>query len=64
MFEEMNQFRCPSCNKLLFLYRLKGTLRIEVRCTRCNRLAILELENMWGSISPLKAINHILDNKD
>jgi len=46
MFEEMNQFRCPSCNKLLFLYRLKGTLKIEVRCTRCNKLAILELENM------------------
>jgi len=46
MFEEMNQFRCPSCNKLLFRYKLKGSLRIEVKCTRCTQVATLIIERV------------------
>lgn len=45
MFENMDQFRCPMCNKLLFRYKLKGSLKVEVRCTRCNKIATLTVEN-------------------
>lgn len=40
-FEEMDQFRCPTCNKLLFRYRLKGHLEAQVKCTRCNSISAL-----------------------
>lgn len=41
MLENMNQFRCPSCNKLLFRYKLKGSLKVEVKCIRCRRISTL-----------------------
>lgn len=44
MFENMNDFRCPRCNKLLFRYRLKGSLEVQVKCTRCNTIAVLKEE--------------------
>lgn len=40
-FESMEQFRCPTCNKLLFRYKLKGSLVIEVKCTRCSNISNL-----------------------
>lgn len=41
----MNEFRCPQCNKLLFKYKLKGSLKIEVKCTRCYGVANLVVES-------------------
>ncbi|KRQ86018.1 Mu-like prophage protein Com [Caloramator mitchellensis] len=41
MLENMDDFRCPKCNKLLFKYRLKGSLAVEVKCTRCSVIATL-----------------------
>lgn len=40
-FNEMDQFRCPTCSKLLFKYRLKGNLEVQVKCTRCSTIATL-----------------------
>lgn len=45
MFENMNDFRCPRCNKLLFRYKLKGSLEVQVKCTRCNTIAVLKEMN-------------------
>lgn len=36
MLENMNEFRCPKCQKLLFKYKLKGELNLEIKCTRCR----------------------------
>jgi phage FluMu protein Com len=49
---DMNEFRCPECNKLIFKYRLKGSLMLEVKCTRCNKIASLAIGRMaslWES---------------
>lgn len=42
MFDNMNDFRCPRCNKLLFKYKLKGNLWVEIKCLRCNTMAVLK----------------------
>jgi phage FluMu protein Com len=36
-FKKMEEFRCPACNKLIFKYRLKGLLSLEIKCARCNK---------------------------
>ncbi|MCY6372420.1 hypothetical protein [Clostridium ganghwense] len=41
MAEDKNQFRCPQCNKLLFMYEVKGSLKIEIKCNRCRRVSTL-----------------------
>ncbi|WDU82309.1 Com family DNA-binding transcriptional regulator [Caloramator sp. Dgby_cultured_2] len=43
MLENMDDFRCPKCNKLLFKYKLKGELVAQVKCTRCKTLASLQV---------------------
>jgi phage FluMu protein Com len=40
-FNEMEEFRCPTCNKLFFKYRLKGSLIVQVKCTRCANVTNL-----------------------
>jgi phage FluMu protein Com len=49
MFDSFNEFRCPACNKLIFKYRLKGSLSVEVKCTRCNKVASLVIGRMVSS---------------
>jgi len=44
MFEVINKFRCPSCNKLFFKYKLKGSLKVEIKCTRCSEKSTLIIE--------------------
>ncbi|WP_168198318.1 hypothetical protein [Crassaminicella thermophila] len=38
MLENMNEFRCEKCKKLLFKYKLSGHMKIDVKCTRCRYL--------------------------
>ena len=45
MSDLMKEYRCPVCNKLLFKYKLKGNLKVEVKCTRCNRISTLIIES-------------------
>lgn len=40
-FNEMEEFRCPTCNKLFFKYKLKGSLVVQVKCTRCANVTNL-----------------------
>lgn len=51
-FEE---FRCPVCNKLLFKYRLKGSLSLEIKCTRCDNNISIILEEATGTNEDLQA---------
>ncbi|QAT40869.1 Com family DNA-binding transcriptional regulator [Clostridium sp. JN-9] len=44
MLENMNEFRCLECNKLLFKYKLKGSLKVQVKCTRCGCITNLTIE--------------------
>ena len=39
--KDMEEFRCPTCNKLFFRYKLKGSLTLEVKCTRCSNISNL-----------------------
>ncbi|MDP4143227.1 MAG: hypothetical protein Q8936_01915 [Bacillota bacterium] len=48
MFENYDEFRCPSCNKLFFKYKLKGSLRVEIKCTRCSKITNLIIEKGKG----------------
>ena len=50
MYENMNEFRCPTCNKLLFKYRLKGAMTIEIKCTRCGNFSKSNIDNLGKSI--------------
>jgi phage FluMu protein Com len=43
MLENMNEFRCPKCNRLFFRFKLKGDLFLEVRCNRCKQNTTLIL---------------------
>jgi phage FluMu protein Com len=43
-FSEMEQFRCPTCSKLLFKYRLRGNIEIQIKCTRCSSIATLIID--------------------
>jgi phage FluMu protein Com len=54
-FKEMKQFRCPTCNKLLFKYRLKGSLSLEIKCTRCDNNISIILEEATGTNEDLQA---------
>lgn len=47
MLENMNEFRCPNCNKLFFKYRVKGSLTVEVKCTKCNQISTLIVDKGW-----------------
>lgn len=49
-FEEMQMFRCPKCNKLVFKYKLKGWLSVEIKCSRCNTNFSAILEETTGTI--------------
>ncbi|WP_242852172.1 Com family DNA-binding transcriptional regulator [Clostridium carboxidivorans] len=44
-FSEMDQFRCPKCNKLLFKYKLRGSIQIQIKCTRCSTIATLIVDS-------------------
>lgn len=34
-------FRCPVCDKLMFRFVLKGNMRIEIKCGRCDQISTL-----------------------
>lgn len=40
-FENMEEFRCQTCSKLFFKYKLRKSLVVEVKCTRCNNISYL-----------------------
>jgi len=39
--KDIEEFRCPSCNKLFFKYNLKGELKVEIKCTKCKKISTL-----------------------
>ncbi|WP_166636290.1 hypothetical protein [Fonticella tunisiensis] len=43
VFEGMNEFRCPKCNRLFLRYKLKGELVAQIKCTRCKTVATLQV---------------------
>jgi phage FluMu protein Com len=43
-FEDMEQFRCPTCSKLLFKYKLRGNLEVQIKCIRCRTIAALVID--------------------
>lgn len=40
----MNEYRCASCNKLLFKGNFKGT--IETMCNRCKKIIKINTERL------------------
>lgn len=45
MVSKMIEFRCLNCNKLIFKYKLKGSIAIQVKCTRCGMVSKITLKN-------------------
>lgn len=44
MKEELKQFRCMSCNALLFFQRMQaGTIEIQCRKTACKKINVLDM---------------------
>lgn len=48
MLDDMEEFRCPVCEKLLFKFKLKGSLKVQVKCTRCSSIATLIVDREEG----------------
>lgn len=45
----LKEFRCPACGKLLMKYKFKGSLLIiQAKCPRCGNIATLEKERVTG----------------
>ena len=38
----MKEYRCPCCNKLLF--RAIATGKIEIKCNKCKKIVLLDLD--------------------
>lgn len=39
--KDLEQFRCPSCNKLILSFELKGSLKLIAKCSRCKKINTL-----------------------
>lgn len=39
----MKVFRCPNCEKVLLRFDLKGSMDLEIKCTRCSKLIVTKL---------------------
>lgn len=37
----MEDFRCPTCSRLLFRYKIRGKVVIEIKCNRCKNISHL-----------------------
>lgn len=47
MKEELQQFRCMSCNALLLFHKVKsGTLEIQCRKSSCKAINILDMDKI------------------
>lgn len=40
----MNDFRCPTCSKLLFRYKADSKCTIQIKCNRCRTITNLVLD--------------------
>lgn len=39
----MKVFRCPNCEKILLKFYLKGSIELEIKCSRCSKLVVTKL---------------------
>lgn len=34
----MQDYRCPSCNRLFFKAKIRGDFEIQIKCPRCKKI--------------------------